>query len=115
MPGDQPHRRSRRHGHTHGDANLDCHVDSDGYGDSDAYLLNPPAFLPNLAESHYLDQYRRNKFVLATGEWDICRKANEDFSGLLGAKGIPHSLHVWGFGSKHDWPDWQPMASAYLP
>lgn len=87
----------------------------DGYGDSDAYLLNPPAFLPNLAVSYYLDQYRRNKFVLATGEWDICRKANEDFSGLLGAKGIPHSLHVWGFGSKHDWPDWQPMASAYLP
>lgn len=87
----------------------------DGYADSDAYLLNPPAFLPNLAESYYLDQYRRNKFVLATGEWDICRKANEDFGGLLGAKGIPHSLHVWGFGSKHDWPDWQPMASAYLP
>lgn len=87
----------------------------DGYADSDAYLLNPPAFLPNLAESYYLDQYRRNKFVLATGEWDICRQANEDFSGLLGAKGIPHSLHVWGFGSKHDWPFWQPMASAYLP
>ena len=87
----------------------------DGYGDSDAYLLNPPAFLPGLGDAHYLDQYRRNKFVLATGEWDICRKANEDFSGLLGAKGIPHSLHVWGFGSKHDWPCWQPMASAYLP
>jgi len=87
----------------------------DGYADSDAYLLNPPAFLPGLGDAHYLDQYRRNKFVLATGEWDICRKANEDFSNLLGAKGIPHSLHVWGFGSKHDWPDWQPMASAYLP
>ena len=87
----------------------------DGYADSDAYLLNPPAFLPGLGDAHYLDQYRRNKFVLATGEWDICRKANEDFSGLLGAKGIPHSLHVWGFGSKHDWPCWQPMASAYLP
>ena len=57
----------------------------------------------------------QGKFVLATGEWDICRKANEDFSALLGAKGIPHSLHVWGFGSKHDWPYWQPMANAYLP
>lgn len=87
----------------------------DGYGDPDAYLLNPPAFLPTLSEPYYLDQFRRNKFVLATGEWDICRKANEDFSALLGGKGIPHSLHVWGFGSKHDWPYWQPMASAYLP
>jgi len=87
----------------------------DGYGDSDAYLLNPPAFLPGLTEPYYLDQFRRNKLVLATGEWDICRKANEDFSALLGAKGIPHSLHIWGFGSKHDWPFWQPMANAYLP
>lgn len=87
----------------------------DGYSDPDAYLLNPLAFLPNLGEPYYLDQYRRNKFVLATGEWDICRTANEDFSALLGAKGIPHSLHVWGFGSKHDWPFWQPMANAYLP
>ena len=86
-----------------------------GYADNDAYLLNPPAFLPILGDPYYLDQYRRNKFVLATGEWDICRKANEDFSGILAAKGIPHSLHVWGYGSKHDWPYWQPMANAYLP
>ena len=64
---------------------------------------------------YYLDQYRRNKFVLATGEWDICRGANEDFSRLLAARGIPHSLHVWGFGAQHDWPYWRPMASAYLP
>jgi esterase/lipase superfamily enzyme len=87
----------------------------DGYGDTDAYLLNPPAFLPGLHDPRYLDQYRRNKFVLVTGEHDICRQANEDFSALLAARAIPHSLHVWGFGSKHDWPYWQPMASAYLP
>lgn len=86
-----------------------------GYADTDAYLLNPPAFLPALTDPYYLDQFRRNKFVLATGEQDICRQANEEFSGLLDAKGIPHALHVWGSGSKHDWPDWQPMASAYLP
>jgi esterase/lipase superfamily enzyme len=87
----------------------------DGWSDQDAYLLNPPWFLPQLTDPHYLDQYRRNKFVLATGEWDICRAANEEFSRLLAAKAIPNSLHVWGFGSKHDWPFWLPMASAYLP
>ena len=53
--------------------------------------------------------------MLATGEWDICRRPTKSFSGLLGSKGIPHSLHVWGFGSQHDWPDWRPMANAYLP
>ena len=87
----------------------------DGYFDEDCYFLNPPSFLANLSDPYYLDQFRRNKFVLTTGEWDICRAANESFSGLLHHKGIPHSLHVWGNGAKHDWPDWRPMAAAYLP
>ena len=86
----------------------------DGYFDEDCYFLDPPSFLSNLGDPYYLDQYRRNKFVLVTGDHDICRGANEQFSGLLSAKGIPHSLHVWNH-SKHDWPDWLPMASAYLP
>jgi esterase/lipase superfamily enzyme len=86
-----------------------------GYFDEDCYFLNPPSFLPNLHDAYYLDQYRRNKWVLVTGEYDICRAANESFSRLLHHKGIPHALHVWGNGSKHDWPDWRPMAAAYLP
>jgi esterase/lipase superfamily enzyme len=52
--------------------------------------------------------------VLVTGDHDICRAPNEQFSALLHAKGIHHSLHVWN-ESKHDWPYWRPMASAYLP
>jgi esterase/lipase superfamily enzyme len=87
----------------------------DGSPGQEGYLLNPAAFLPGLRDPYYLDQYRRNKFVLATGEWDVCRRSNEDFSRLLATKGVPHSLHVWGFGSSHDWPAWVPMASAYLP
>jgi esterase/lipase superfamily enzyme len=87
----------------------------DGYHDEDCYFLNPSSFVPNLTDPYYLDQYRRNKWVLATGEHDICRAATESFSGLLHYKGIPHSLHVWGDGAKHDWPYWRPMARAYLP
>jgi esterase/lipase superfamily enzyme len=86
----------------------------DGYFDEDCYFLNPPAFLPALSDPFYLDQYRRNKWVLATGDNDICRGDNEQFSALLHSRGVPHSLHVWN-GSKHDWPDWQPMVAAYLP
>lgn len=85
-----------------------------GYFDEDSYFLDPPSFLPGLGDPYYLDQFRRNKWVLATGDHDICRGANEEFSGLLSSRGIPHSLHVWNH-SKHDWPDWRPMASAYLP
>jgi esterase/lipase superfamily enzyme len=87
----------------------------DGYADEDAYLLNPMQFLPNLSDRYYLDQFRRNKWVLVTGERDICRGANESFGAILTSKRIPHSLHIWGHGSKHDWPDWRRMAAAYLP
>ena len=87
----------------------------DGYFDEDCYFLNPPSFLPGLADAYYLDRYRRNKWVLVTGEHDICRASTESFSGVMHSKGIPNSLHVWGHGSKHDWPDWRPMAAAYLP
>ncbi len=86
----------------------------DGYFDEDCYFLNPPSFLPTLSDAYYLDQFRRNKWVLVTGDQDICRSPNEQFSGLLRAKAIPHSLHVWN-NSKHDWPFWRPMAQAYLP
>jgi esterase/lipase superfamily enzyme len=86
----------------------------DGYFDEDCYFLNPPSFLPSLSDAYYLDQFRRNKWVLVTGDQDICRSPNEQFSGLLHAKAIPHSLHVWN-NSKHDWPYWRPMAQAYLP
>jgi esterase/lipase superfamily enzyme len=85
-----------------------------GYFDEDCYFLSPLSFLPELSDRYYLDQFRRNKWVLVTGDHDICRGANEEFSALLAAKGIPFSLHVWN-DSKHDWPDWRPMASAYLP
>ena len=67
----------------------------DGYFDEDCYFLNPPSFLPGLTDPYYLDQFRRNKWVLVTGDQDICRAPNEQFSALLHAKGIHHSLHVW--------------------
>jgi esterase/lipase superfamily enzyme len=86
----------------------------DGYFDEDCYFLNPPSFLPNLDDKYYLDQFHRNKWVLVTGDHDICRSPNEQFSALLHTKGIAHSLHVWN-NSKHDWPFWRPMAAAYVP
>ena len=87
----------------------------DGYFDHDAYLLSPPHFLPGLNDPWFLDRYRQNKWVLVTGEADICRAATEQAAALLGQKGIPHSLHVWGHGSHHDWPEWTKMAKAYVP
>lgn len=86
-----------------------------GYYDEDVYLICPPHFLPGLNDPWFLDRIRANKWVLVTGEADICRAETEQAAGLLSFKGVPHSLHVWGHGSVHDWPEWIKMAKAYLP
>jgi esterase/lipase superfamily enzyme len=93
---------------------FDIHQFLDGYYDQDCYFLCPSDFLPRLDDSWYLDRYRNRKWVLSTGEHDICLKQNERMSDLLTSKQIPHSLHVWQ-GMWHDWPWWQKMARAYVP
>jgi esterase/lipase superfamily enzyme len=93
---------------------FDIHQFLDGYYDQDCYFLCPPHFLPGLSDPWFLDRFRGIKWVLGTGEHDICLRDNERMSDLLTAKAIPHSLHVWQ-GMWHDWPWWQKMAQAYLP
>ena len=86
----------------------------DGYYDDNCYFNCPVDYLPNMNDAWYLDQHRRMRIVLATGEWDICLGENRRLSGILGAKGIPHWLDVWGDRTKHDWPWWQAMARKFL-
>ena len=93
---------------------FDIHQFLDGYYDQDCYFLCPPHFLPALGDAWFLDRFRGMKWVLATGEHDICLRDNERMSNLHTAKGVSHSLHVWQ-GMWHDWPWWQKMAQAYLP
>lgn len=87
----------------------------DGYYDQDVYFHNPPDYLASMSDPWYLERYRASKYVLVTGEHDMCWDKNEQFAALLRAKGIPHSFYVWGSGTGHDWPWWQKMADAYLP
>jgi esterase/lipase superfamily enzyme len=85
-----------------------------GYHDDDMYKSQPMQYLPNMQDAWYLDQYRRNSYVLATGGEDQCRSENENLARILRAKDIPVRLEVWGDGSGHDWVWWQRMAQAYL-
>jgi esterase/lipase superfamily enzyme len=87
----------------------------DGYSDLDAYLLNPARFLPGLSDDWFLSRIRQNKWVLVTGERDNCRADMEHAAWLLAMKNVPRTLHVWGNGSVHDWPEWMKMARAYVP
>jgi len=89
---------------------FDIHQFLDGYYDDNCYYNCPPDFLPNLTDDWYLDRYRRQRLVLATGETDICLGENRRLSSIMAAKSIPHWLDVWGDGAGHDWPWWQQMA-----
>ena len=86
----------------------------DGYYDENCYYNNPPDFLPNLNDGWYWDRYQQIKFVLATGERDICLEENRRMAGIMSAKSIPHWLDIWGDGTGHDWPWWQQMAVKFL-
>jgi esterase/lipase superfamily enzyme len=85
-----------------------------GYYDDDCYLNLPIHYLPNVADSNILDQYRHNTYVLATGVHDMCWSANEELAGVLRSKSIPVRLDVWGDNTGHDWPCWQKMLATYI-
>ena len=85
-----------------------------GYHDQDLYLNTPTQYLPNLGDPWFLDHFRHNNFVLATGWDDQCLGQNQRLDGILSAKGIPHKLFVWDLHNSHDWPTWQRMVDHYL-
>lgn len=85
-----------------------------GYHDQDCYFNLPTQYLPNMNDPWYLDRYRGNRYVLATGEHDMCWNANEQLAGILRAKHIPVRLDVWGGNARHDWPWWRQMMQTYL-
>jgi esterase/lipase superfamily enzyme len=93
---------------------FDVHQFLDGYYDDTCYYNCPPDFLPGMADPWYLDRYRRQRLVLATGETDICLDENRRLSTILTMKDIPHWLDVWGDGAGHDWPWWQQMAVKFF-
>lgn len=85
-----------------------------GYYDNDVYFNTPSHYIPNLSDSWYLDRYRHNTYVLATGWDDQCLGDNQYLSRLLGEKGVPHNLYIWDTWNSHDWPTWGHMMNIYL-
>jgi len=85
-----------------------------GFYDDDCYMNLPTHFLPNMSDPWYLDKYRHNSYILATGVHDQCWDENEKFAAILRRKGIPVQLDVWQERAGHDWPWWQKMLAAYL-
>ncbi|MDE3162919.1 MAG: esterase family protein [Acidobacteriota bacterium] len=85
-----------------------------GYYDRDCYFHLPTHYLPGMQDPWYLERFRRNTYVLATGWDDQCLEQNRTMDRILNEKGIPHKLYIWDSWNSHDWPTWQRMVQQYL-
>jgi len=86
----------------------------DGYYDQDCYYNLPTHYVPNLSDPWFLERYRRNSFILATGWDDHCLSQNQELDRILSAREISHHLYIWETHNSHDWPTWQQMVREYL-
>ena len=86
-----------------------------GAASGDFHFASPHHFVPYLGEGEQLKRLRQRLIVLATGEgrWEnpgeSWRVAN-----MLGSKGIPNRVDLWGPDHDHDWPTWREMLPKYL-
>ncbi|MGI4853994.1 MAG: esterase family protein [Janthinobacterium lividum] len=85
-----------------------------GFYNDDCYFSLPMDFLTNLHDHHQLEQMRRNTYVLATGQHDMCWNDNERLAAIFHNKHIPVRLDVWQDSAGHDWPWWRRMLQTYL-
>ena len=56
--------------------------------------------------------------VCGQGMWEDTTGALEStkrLAWLLGEKGIPHELDLWGHDVPHDWPSWRAQIAHHLP
>jgi esterase/lipase superfamily enzyme len=84
-----------------------------GYYDANAYFHSPLDYLPNLTDEWYLERFRQNYYVLATGNHDPLFDQSVKLAHEFGTHQIPHLLDVCeGFG--HDWPWWRNMAVKFF-
>jgi esterase/lipase superfamily enzyme len=86
----------------------------DGYYDRDCYYNLPTHYVPHLNDPWFLERFRRNRLILATGWDDHCLGQNQVLDRILRAKEIPHQLYIWETHNSHDWPTWERMVREYL-
>ena len=81
----------------------------------DFYYSSPLHYLPTLAEGPQLARLRERLILLPTGEgkWEDVGESWR-LAHVLGAKGIPNRVDLWGRERDHDWDTWRAMLPKYL-
>ncbi|MDE9364172.1 alpha/beta hydrolase-fold protein [Luteipulveratus sp. YIM 133132] len=85
------------------------------------YFANPTDYVAGMHGGH-LDWIRSRVGVLLVvgqGAFEThptgALPSSRAFAALLGSKGIPHQLDLWGEDVAHDWPWWQRQLAHHLP
>jgi esterase/lipase superfamily enzyme len=87
------------------------------YMDENVYFNTPLAYLPDLTDHWYLDQYRQSRIIVCTGQgaWEDEMLADTyALKGILEQKEIPNWIDIWGGDVNHDWPWWHKMLPYFL-
>jgi esterase/lipase superfamily enzyme len=82
-----------------------------GYYDDNVYFNNPVDYLSNLNDDHYLPILQQADAILimsGQGSYEAPERSRA-LADILSAKGIPHTLDLWGADVNHDWPWWRKM------
>ena len=80
-----------------------------GFGNDDVYFNNPTSYLPGLDGNHlHLLHHSAIYIGCGQGAWERPEYSRQ-LAGVLGSKGIPHQLDLWGHDIPHDWPTWRKM------
>jgi esterase/lipase superfamily enzyme len=87
----------------------------DGQHPVDYHHCSPLHFLPTLPEGDQLAKLRKRFVLLASGEGDYeapweCWWVER----VLGPKGIPNRVDLWGKDYRHDWTTWRAMLPKYV-
>lgn len=85
--------------------------------DEGIYFNTPLAYLPDLSDPWFLDQYRHSQIIICAGRgpWDEDMLADAHaLQGILDAKGVPAWIDIWGHDVSHDWPWWRRQLPYFL-
>lgn len=88
---------------------------TEGHMNDDIYFNNPVSYLSNM-EGRNLDILRHASqihIVTGRGAYEAPHKS-EQLARVLGSRGIPHNLDMWGYDVNHDWPWWRRMLPHYV-
>lgn len=95
---------------------FDVKIYTEGYFDDNCYFNSPVDYLPNLNDDYYLPLLRQKHhiyIVSGQGAYEGPQHSRQ-LSEILGNKGIPHELDLWGYDIPHEWSTWHKMLPHYL-